>query len=106
MLYRYYGAEKRGKNQKKGRGRRPSWFDMSYDPDEYIDVEIAQEKATPVQNVYFFKKGTSLNNLCSCSTLTHCGKTRIMIYILSSWARFGWKFQVYIMKNVLTSKKK
>uniref|UniRef100_A0A673M4V0 Vitronectin b n=1 Tax=Sinocyclocheilus rhinocerous TaxID=307959 RepID=A0A673M4V0_9TELE len=56
---RYYGAEKRGKNQKKGRGRRPFWFDMSYDPDDYIDVEIVQEKATPVQNAYFFKKGTS-----------------------------------------------
>ncbi|XP_016130408.1 vitronectin-like [Sinocyclocheilus grahami] len=54
---RYYGAEKRGKNQKKGRGRRPSLFDMSYDPDDYIDhVEIVQEKATPVQNVFFFKK--------------------------------------------------
>lgn len=58
-LYRYYGAEKRGKNQKKGRGRRPSLFDMSYDPTDYIDVEVVQEKATPVQNVYFFKKGTS-----------------------------------------------
>uniref|UniRef100_A0A9J7ZYI5 Vitronectin b n=1 Tax=Cyprinus carpio carpio TaxID=630221 RepID=A0A9J7ZYI5_CYPCA len=53
---RYYGAEKRGKKQKKGRGRRPFWFDMSYDPDDYIDMEIVQEKATPVQNVYFFKK--------------------------------------------------
>uniref|UniRef100_A0A671P7A7 Vitronectin-like n=1 Tax=Sinocyclocheilus anshuiensis TaxID=1608454 RepID=A0A671P7A7_9TELE len=54
---RYYGAEKHGKNQKKGRGRRPSLFDMSYDPDDYIDhVEIVQEKATPVQNVFFFKK--------------------------------------------------
>uniref|UniRef100_A0A672T2F9 Vitronectin b n=1 Tax=Sinocyclocheilus grahami TaxID=75366 RepID=A0A672T2F9_SINGR len=28
-----------------------------YDPDDYIDhVEIVQEKATPVQNVFFFKK--------------------------------------------------
>ncbi|XP_048021169.1 vitronectin-like [Megalobrama amblycephala] len=53
---RYYGAEKRGKNQKKGRGRRPSFFDVSYDPTDYIDVEVVQEKATPVQNVYFFKK--------------------------------------------------
>ncbi len=59
LFYRYYGAEKRGENQKKGRGRRPSRFDMSYDSDEYIDVEIVQEKATAVQNVYFFKKGTS-----------------------------------------------
>lgn len=59
VLCRYYGAEKRGKNQKKGRGRRPSFFDMSYDPTDYIDVEVVQEKATPVQNVYFFKKGTS-----------------------------------------------
>uniref|UniRef100_A0A671QSH9 Vitronectin b n=1 Tax=Sinocyclocheilus anshuiensis TaxID=1608454 RepID=A0A671QSH9_9TELE len=41
--------KKRGKNQKKGRGRCPFWFDMSYDPDDYIDVEIVQEKATPVQ---------------------------------------------------------
>ncbi|KTF93365.1 hypothetical protein cypCar_00027348 [Cyprinus carpio] len=54
---RYYGAEKRGKKQKKGRGRRPSLFDMSYDSDDYIDhVEIVQEKAKPVQNVFFFKK--------------------------------------------------
>lgn len=59
VLFRYFGAEKRGKNQKKGRGKRPSLFDMNYDPDDYIEVEIVQEKATPVQNVYFFKKGTS-----------------------------------------------
>uniref|UniRef100_A0A671QR38 Vitronectin b n=1 Tax=Sinocyclocheilus anshuiensis TaxID=1608454 RepID=A0A671QR38_9TELE len=59
-------AEKRGKNQKKGRGRCPFWFDMSYDPDDYIDVEIVQEKATPVQmstslkrimNLYFEQLG-------------------------------------------------
>ncbi|XP_056303114.1 vitronectin b [Danio aesculapii] len=53
---RYFGTEKQGKKQKKGRGRRPSLFDMSYDPMDYVDVEVVQEKATPVQNVYFFKK--------------------------------------------------
>ncbi|XP_051959594.1 vitronectin-like isoform X1 [Xyrauchen texanus] len=55
---RYHGAEKHGKNHKKGRGRRPSFsfFDMSYDPEDYFDVEVVQEKSTPVQNVYFFKK--------------------------------------------------
>lgn len=26
---------------------------------DYMDVEVVQEKATPVQNVFFFKKGTS-----------------------------------------------
>ncbi|XP_051537464.1 vitronectin-like isoform X2 [Myxocyprinus asiaticus] len=55
---RYHGAEKHGKNHKKGRGRRPSFsfFDMSYDPEDYTDVVVVQEKAMPVQNVYFFKK--------------------------------------------------
>lgn len=32
---------------------------MSYEPMDYMDVEVVQEKATPVQNVFFFKKGTS-----------------------------------------------
>ncbi|XP_072518757.1 vitronectin b [Salminus brasiliensis] len=54
---RYFGAERRGKDQKKGRGRRPSFFDYSYEPADYTDIEITeQEKAIPVQNVYFFKK--------------------------------------------------
>ncbi|KAI7795883.1 Vtnb protein [Triplophysa rosa] len=53
---RYFGAESRGKNKKKGRGKRPSFFDMSYDSEDYLDLEVVQEKATPVQNVYFFKK--------------------------------------------------
>ncbi|XP_007259671.2 vitronectin b [Astyanax mexicanus] len=54
---RYFGAERRGKDQKKGRGKRPSLFDYSYDSEDYADVEITvQEKAMPVQNVYFFKK--------------------------------------------------
>ncbi|KAI2651074.1 Vitronectin [Labeo rohita] len=48
---RYFGAEKRGKNQKKGRGKRPSLFDMNYDPDDYIEVEIVQEKATPTKRI-------------------------------------------------------
>ncbi|KAK7143831.1 hypothetical protein R3I93_014865 [Phoxinus phoxinus] len=29
---------------------------MSYEPMDYMDVEVVQEKATPVQNVFFFKK--------------------------------------------------
>lgn len=57
-LHRYFGAERRGKNKKKGRRRRPSLFDMSYDSEDYFDLEVVHEKATPVQSVYFFKKGT------------------------------------------------
>ncbi|XP_073727215.1 vitronectin b [Misgurnus anguillicaudatus] len=54
---RYFGAEKHDKHQRKGRGRRPSLFDMSYDDtDDYVDIDVAKEKATPVQNVYFFQK--------------------------------------------------
>lgn len=62
-LHRYFGAESRGKNKKKGRGRRPSLFDMSYDSEDYFDLEVVQEKATPVQNVYFFKKGTKISKV-------------------------------------------
>ncbi|KAI4884281.1 hypothetical protein NFI96_019987, partial [Prochilodus magdalenae] len=53
---RYFGAEKRGKGHKKGRGRRPSLYDYSYELMDYTDVENVQEKTMPVQNVYFFKK--------------------------------------------------
>ncbi|KAL7853626.1 hypothetical protein AOLI_G00204700 [Acnodon oligacanthus] len=53
---RYFGAERRGKDQRKGRGRRPSLDDYSYDLTDYADLEILQEKTMPVQNVYFFKK--------------------------------------------------
>ncbi|XP_036445037.1 vitronectin b isoform X2 [Colossoma macropomum] len=53
---RYFGAERRGKDQRKGRGRRPSPDDYSYDLIDYADLEILPEKTMPVQNVYFFKK--------------------------------------------------
>ncbi|MCJ8740575.1 hypothetical protein PDJAM_G00060680 [Pangasius djambal] len=53
---RYFGAERRSKGQKKGRGQRPSQYDYSYDSTDYADLELVQEKATPVQNVYFFQK--------------------------------------------------
>ncbi|XP_076836200.1 vitronectin b [Brachyhypopomus gauderio] len=47
---RYFGAERRGKDKKKKRVRRPSLFDYV----DYTD-DVIQEKATPVQKVYFFK---------------------------------------------------
>ncbi|TRY57287.1 hypothetical protein DNTS_008884 [Danionella cerebrum] len=53
---RYYGAEKKSKSQRKGRGRLPSLFDFGFDPIDLTNEEVFQEKPTPVQNVYFFKK--------------------------------------------------
>lgn len=58
VLRRYFGAERRRKGQKKGRGRHPSsQYDYSFDNTDYAGLELAQEKPTPVQNVYFFQKG-------------------------------------------------
>ncbi|KAK3555764.1 hypothetical protein QTP86_028954 [Hemibagrus guttatus] len=58
ILSLYFGAKSRNKGQKKGRGRRPTFYDYSYDYTDYDEVEQVQEKATPVQNVYFFQKDT------------------------------------------------
>ncbi|KAM9450676.1 vitronectin b [Clarias gariepinus] len=52
---KYFGAERRGRGHKKGRGRRPSLFDYNYDETDYTDWEQVQDKATPVQKVYFFQ---------------------------------------------------
>lgn len=57
VLKRYFGAERRGRGHKKGRGRRPSLFDYNYDETDYTDWEQVQNKATPVQKVYFFQNG-------------------------------------------------
>ncbi|XP_060791221.1 vitronectin b [Neoarius graeffei] len=53
---RYFGAQRQSKGQKKRRGRRPALYDYSYDNTDYYDLEQVQEKAIPVQNVYFFQK--------------------------------------------------
>ncbi|GAA6089909.1 vitronectin b isoform X1 [Tachysurus ichikawai] len=53
---RYFGAKSQNKGQKKGRGRRPEFYDYGDDDTDYADVELVLEKATPVQNVYFFQK--------------------------------------------------
>lgn len=58
VLTRYFGAKSQNKGQKKGRGRRPEFYDYGDDDTDYADVELVLEKATPVQNVYFFQKGT------------------------------------------------
>lgn len=57
VLRRYFGAQRQSKGQKKRRGRRPALYDYSYDNTDYYDLEQVQEKAIPVQNVYFFQKG-------------------------------------------------
>ncbi|XP_030639191.1 vitronectin b isoform X1 [Chanos chanos] len=55
----YHGARSRKKGQKKGRGKRPETlyeYDLFPDSLEYTDMDLPQEKAMPVQNVYFFKR--------------------------------------------------
>lgn len=65
---------------------------MSYEPMDYMDVEVVQEKATPVQNVFFFKKGISGHD--------------IVLFILLGWIQnIKFPFKVHSGRWVKTKTK-